>query len=160
MQIELWDEMAALERRMDELFRTFLGPRARLTFPALPMRLRRPFVPAIDVFSRGMDLVVRMELPGIDPVKDVAVTMEEDELVIRGERKRREEVKEEHYYRMEASYGAFERHIPIPEGVDEGKIKAEYVDGVLEVVVPAAAKAMPPKARSIPIRTTKVVKAA
>ncbi|MBI2238229.1 MAG: Hsp20/alpha crystallin family protein [Actinobacteria bacterium] len=160
MQIELWDEMAALERRMDELFRTFLGPRARLTFPALPMRLRRPFVPAIDVFSRGKDLVVRMELPGIDAVKDVAVTMEEDELVIRGERRRKEEVKEEHYYRMEASYGAFERHIPIPEGVDEGKIKAEYVDGVLEVVVPAAAKAMPPKARSIPIRTTRAVKAA
>lgn len=160
MQIELWDEMAALERRMDELFRTFLGPRARLTFPALPVRLRRPFVPAIDVFSRGKDLVVRMELPGIDPVKDVAVTVEEDELVIRGERKRKEEVKEEHYYRMEASYGAFERHIPIPEGVDEGKIKAEYADGVLEVVVPEAAKALPPKARSIPIRTTKAVKAA
>ncbi len=161
MQIELWDEMAALERRMDDLLRSFFGPRARLTFPALPTGIRRPFVPATDVFARGKDLVVRAELPGIDPAKDVTVTVEEDRLVIRGERKQKEEVKEEHYLRMEACYGAFERYVPIPEGIDEGRIKAEYAEGVLEVTVPGAAKALEPrKAKSIPIKATKPVKAA
>lgn len=162
--LEVWDEIAAMERRMDDLFRMFIGPRARLFYPALPEGLRRPFIPTTDVFARGKDLVVRLELPGIDPEKDMSVTVEAGELVIRGERKQKEEVKEEHYYRMEASYGAFERQIAVPEGIDENKIVAEYRDGVLEVVVPAAAKALEaPKAKAIPVKsakTTRAVKAA
>jgi HSP20 family protein len=161
MELDLWDEMMGLERRFDDVLRTFLGPRARTWFPALPTGLRRPFVPAVDMFARKDDLVIRVELPAIDPKKDVTVTIEEGNLVIRGERREREEVKEEHYYRMEASFGAFERRIPIPEGVDEKKIQAEYKDGVLEVLIPAIAKQMEePKAKTIPIKTTEVRKVA
>jgi len=81
--------------------------------------------------------------------------------VIRGERKQEKQVNEEAYYRMEAAHGAFERYISIPEGIEEDKIKAAYADGVLEVIVPAAAKTVEPaKARSIPIHTARPVKAA
>ena len=62
---------------------------------------------------------------------------------------------------MEAAHGAFERYISIPEGIEEDKIKAAYADGVLEVIVPAAARAVEPaKARRIPIHTARPVKAA
>lgn len=159
--IEVWDEITAMQRRLDDLFREFLGPRARLSYPALPLFLRRPFLPATDVFTRGEDLVVRMELAGVDPEKDLRVTLEERHLVIRGERRRSEEVADEAYYRMESEFGTFERRIPVPEGVDEKKILAEYLDGVLEITVPKAAETeQPPKSKTIPIKTTKPVKAA
>jgi HSP20 family protein len=154
MELDLWDEMRTLERRFDDLFRAFVAPKARVYFPAVPKAWHRPFAPATDVFARKDDLVIRMELPGIDPAKDVKITVQDGELLISGERKKKEEIKEDHFYRMETSYGAFERHIPLFEGLDETKIKAEYREGILEVVMPAAAKAMEaPKAKIIPIKT-------
>jgi HSP20 family molecular chaperone IbpA len=137
--LDVWDEFMAMQRRMDDLFRTYLGPRARATFPALPEGFRRPFVPVCDVFAREADLVVHLEVPGIDPEKNVTIQVEDDVLVIRGERSTKEEVGEKDYYRMESSYGSFERRLPIPEGVKEDDIVATYADGVLEIVLPGAA---------------------
>lgn len=137
--LDVWDEFMVLQRRMDDLFRTYLGPRARATFPALPEGFRRPFVPVCDVFGREGDLIVHLEVPGIDPEKDVTIQVEDDVLVIRGERSTKEEVEEKDYYRMESSYGSFERRLPIPEGVKEDDIVATYADGVLEIVLPGAA---------------------
>lgn len=136
--LDVWDEVMALQRRMDDLFRTSLGPRARTTFPALPEGFRKPFVPTCDVFGREGDLVLRLELPGVNPEEDVTITIEDDVLVVRGERATTEEVKEEDYYRMESSYGSFERRLPIPEGVEEDEIRATYEGGILEVVLPGA----------------------
>lgn len=148
-----WDEMLALERRVDEVMRSFLGTRTIFG--------RKPFVPPIDVYERKGDLVVRTELPGVDPAKDVKVSVREGMLVIDGERRQKEEVEEKDFYRMETSYGAFTRRVPLPEGVDTDTITAEYKEGVLEVVVPQAAKKMEaPKAKEIAVRTAKAVKAA
>ncbi len=161
MRIVLYEEMGELERRMDDLMRSFLGPRARFTRPVLPLFVHKPFVPVTDVFVRHEDLVIRVELPGIDPATDVTVGVEDGYLVIRGERKQEEELKEETYYRLETAYGKFERFIPLPEGFEEAEIVAGYEDGVLEVIVPAAAKALEsPKPRTIPIKTAPPVKAA
>lgn len=154
--LDIWDELRAVERRIDDLFRTFLGPRSLITFPALPEGLRRPFIPAVDVFSRNGDLVVRAELPGIDPDKDVQVTLAEGEVVIRGERKHTEEIRQERYYRAEASYGAFERHVPVPKQTTDKDIEASYDKGVLEVVIKGAAAVEPPAgAKQIPVQTQK-----
>jgi HSP20 family protein len=157
--IEVWDEIAAMQRRMDDVVREFLGPRARVSHPGSPPFLRRPFLPATDVFARDDDIVVRLEIPGIDPEKDLFVTLEEGQLVIGGERKRTEEVQDEEYYRMEALFGQFERRLPMPEGIDETKIAAEYSDGILEVIVPKAVKALETsKAKTIPVKAAKVLK--
>jgi HSP20 family protein len=159
--LDVWNEMMALQRRMDDLFRTYLGPRARPTFPALLEGLRRPFAPISDVFAREGDLVVRVELPGVDPTKDVSITIEDDVLVVKGERSSEEEVKEKDYYRMESSFGAFERRLPIPENVDEDEIVASYADGVLEVVIPGAVPKVEeteetePAKKTVPIKTAK-----
>jgi HSP20 family protein len=159
--LDYWDEITDLERRMDEALRGFLGTRGRIAYPVLPLFVRRPFLPATDVYAKDGDLIVRVELPGIDPREDVSVQVDGGELVVRGERKQQEEVKEEAYYRMEASFGSFERRIPMPKGIDEKAIEAEYTDGVLTVTVPKAAKAIePPRATEIPIKTAKAVKAA
>ena len=159
MKLAVYDEIGDLERRMDDLMRGFFGPRLRLSRPVLPLFAAKPFVPVTDVFVRNEDLVIRVELPGIEP-DDIKVTIEEGYLVIRGERKQDQEVKEEAYYRLEASYGTFERFIPLPEGFEEPKIEAVYTDGVLEVIVPAAAKALEPhKPKTIPVKTTEPVKA-
>jgi HSP20 family protein len=154
MKLAVYDEIGELERRMDDLMRSFFGPRIRLTRPVLPLFVSKPFVPVTDVFVRDEDLVIRVELPGIAP-EDIEVTIEDGYLVIRGERKREQEVKDEAYYRLEATYGTFERFIPLAEGFEESKIEALYTDGVLEVVVPAAAKALEPhEPKTIPVKTT------
>ena len=72
-----------------------------------------------------------------------------------------EEVDEGTYYRMEGSYGTFERRIPIPDGIDDAAVTATYLDGVLEVIVPdAMAKLEAPPAREIPVTTPAQIKAA
>ena len=140
MKLDVWDEMQAVERRFDDLFRVFMGPRARFVSPELPSGFHTPFVPATDVFARNGDLVVSLELPGIDPEKDITVTLEDGELIVRGSREQREEVKEENYLRMESSFGAFERHVAVPKEVTEGDIEAKYAEGILEVLVHGASK--------------------
>lgn len=157
---DYWEEITTLERRMDDVLRGFLGARVPLAYPSLPLFVRKPFAPAMNVFRRDDDLVIRTELPGIDPEKDIRITTRDHELVIEGERRQEEEVEEEAYYRMEATYGIFERRIPIPDGVDDDKIAATYTDGVLEVVVPAAAAELPAEHRQIPVKTAKAVKGA
>jgi len=112
---------------------------ARTMQPFFPMAGRR-FVPPVEVFEKGGDLHVKVELPGIDPAKDVTVTVEDGYLVIRGERKETAETKEEGYYRKETLYGTFERHIPLTGGVKEAAIKADYKNGILEVIVPEIVK--------------------
>ncbi|MHB8512129.1 MAG: Hsp20/alpha crystallin family protein [Actinomycetota bacterium] len=151
---ELWDEMQALERRVDDVFRGFVGPRARSYFPAGSRGLRKPFVPGCDIYQKDGSMVIELEVPGIDPTKDLTVTVEDNDLVVRGERKHTSEIKEEDYYRMETAFGAFERVVPLPEGTTQDDIKAEYHDGLLQITVPSG-KELPPKskARAIPVKT-------
>ena len=151
-QLDIWSEMMALERRFDDLARDILGPKARVTFPPLPSGFRRPFVPTADVFGRNGKTVVRLELPGIDVDKDVKVEISDHDLVVSGERKQKEEIKEENYYRMEASYGSFERHFPLAGDVMDEDIKATYHDGVLEIEIPTPKPEIGQK--EIPIATT------
>lgn len=86
----------------------------------------------VEEFERGGAYVVRAELPGVDPDRDIEVTLEGDYLTIHGER--REEVRERN--RSEFRYGAFSRSLRLPAGAEAASIQATYRDGILEVVVP------------------------
>ncbi|HZQ49979.1 MAG TPA: Hsp20/alpha crystallin family protein [Candidatus Dormibacteraeota bacterium] len=151
------DELVDLDRPFEEFFRTLAGP-----WPFRPLLALTPgkhYIPTADMFARNGDMVVRIDLPGIDP-KDIKVKFEEGELVVTGERKAEKEVKEEGYYRKEAAYGIFERHMTLPKGIKENEIKAEYDKGVLEISVPRMPKAdVAPKAKEIPVKLPKVEKA-
>lgn len=96
--------------------------------------------PAIDMFEREGNVVVKAELPGIRS-EDVDVTISEGEIRISGERKEEHEVKEENYYCAERSYGHIYRAAALPEGCDADAVSATMKDGVLEVVIPRKAHA-------------------
>lgn len=104
------------------------------------------WMPTIDVYSKNNDLIVEAELPGVNK-DEVDVSVSEKMLMISGERKQEEKVEEENYYRMESSYGKFQRSISLPVEVKPEDIKASFKNGVLKVVVPGAGKEAPKKTK-------------
>ena len=100
----------------------------------------------VEEFMREGSFVVRAEIPGIDPDKDVEVTVSDGLLTIHGER--REEHHEER--RSEFSYGSFLRTVPLPKGVDASSVRASYQDGILEVQV-AMPASTPEAATKVPV---------
>ena len=152
MDNAFWDQIASLENRMEAMFRSFgLWTPGRNRIGMLPAR---PFAPAMDVVAKNGHIVIRLDLPGIDPAKDLTVTADRGELTIHGERKETSEVKEEQYYRSETFKGTFERHIPLPDGTQPDKITAQYVNGVLEIVFPGVPKPAPEaRPKKIPVKT-------
>lgn len=81
-------------------------------------------------------VVVRAELPGLDPEKDIEITLSEGVLQIAAHREQREEFTDEGGFRSEFHYGSFMRRLPMPDGATEDAIEATYHDGILEVRVP------------------------
>jgi HSP20 family protein len=100
------------------------------------------WVPRMDVFEQNGQLIIKVELPGVEK-KDVTVRMEDGDLVLEGKRNMEKEVREEDYYRLERAYGRFHRRLPIPFEVKGDQVKAAYRDGVLEVRIPKPAQATP-----------------
>jgi HSP20 family protein len=110
------------------------------------------WAPAMDVLTRDGDLVIRAELPGIDPEKDVDISVHKDVLTIKGERRHEEKTEgKDGFYRFESHYGSFRRSVVLPEGARPDDIRATYEDGILEVVVPRGGELSVPK--RIPIGT-------
>jgi HSP20 family protein len=95
--------------------------------------------------------VVRAELPGIDPEKDVSVSIVDGALEIKAERREQSEQKEKDSYRSEFRYGSFVRRLALPDGVQQDDITASYKDGVLEVRSPVPTKAQQPSPRKIQV---------
>jgi HSP20 family protein len=107
--------------------------------------VRRPFgfwdpfgenIIRVNQFREGDTEVVRAELPGIDPEKDVDVTVGDGMLRINAERRVEEKTEEQGYLRHELRYGRLTRTLPLPEGVTEADATATYRDGILEIRIP------------------------
>ena len=106
--------------------------------------------PQVEVIDRGNTLVVRADLPGLSR-EDVQVEVQDDALVIRGERRSEHVDDEEGFYRSERSYGSFYRVIPLPENLDASACNATFKDGVLQVTLPKPQQ-QTPKSRRVEIR--------
>ncbi|HEX6290149.1 MAG TPA: Hsp20/alpha crystallin family protein [Herpetosiphonaceae bacterium] len=91
--------------------------------------------PALDIYETDKEIKVEIPLSGIKP-EDVEVTLTGTTLMIKGETRAREEVKEDRYYRREVRYGAFTRSVVLPEVADIEKPEATFADGVLVVTFP------------------------
>ncbi len=145
MSVMKWSPMKELEdmrRDMERLFEEFFEPvrrRRRWWGRALEGGM---MVPNIELYDRKNELVLRAELPGVEK-KDIDLTITENSLTLKGETRRKEEVKEEDFYASEISYGSFSRTIPLPVEVDSEKAKATFKDGVLEIVLPKKEEAKP-----------------
>lgn len=139
--------------RMDRLFEEWLR--------SLPMR--RPFglgwdwpgedLIRVDEYRDGTTQVIRAELPGIDPAKDVQITVADGMLRITAERRVEEQSQDKGYTRHELRYGSLTRSLALPEGVAEADITATYKDGILEIRVPVPEKAPETEPTTIPITT-------
>lgn len=125
MKLELWRPFFELDRDWDPMFR----------FPRLFEGREFDFRPSIDATRTDGELIIKAELPGIDPAQDMEITVDEDFLMIKGEKSAEKEVKDEDRYVHERRYGKFVRRIPVPEGVSADKVSASYKDGVLTVKV-------------------------
>ncbi len=116
-------------------------------FPEWPGFFRRPtfFWPEViedvirvEEFTEDGTLVVRADLPGLDPDKDVEITVTEGMLHIEAQRREEEKTEGKDYVRRELHYGGFSRVLPLPTGATEADISASYKDGTLEIRVPLA----------------------
>lgn len=108
------------------------------------------FVPMVNTREGEFAYHVELDLPGIKK-EDIEITTEDNILTIAGERKLKEEVQEEEYYKVESVYGKFIRSFTLPEKIDVENIHAESVDGVLEVIIPKL-KSEDTKPRKIEIK--------
>lgn len=140
------DVFTSMRDEMDRMFERF-----EHGFPRWPLTLSRGngghgrqfIVPDLDVHDNGKQLMIEVDLPGIDE-KDVSVTLANGMLTIKGERKAAHEESKDDYYLCERSYGAFERSLRLPDSIDEGKVGVRFDKGVLKVIAekrPEALKA-------------------
>jgi HSP20 family protein len=127
---------------MDRLFDRFLEP-AWSEMPALG-----DWSPTVDVSEDKDAVTVKAELPGVEQ-KDIAVSLQEGMLTIKGEKRAEKEEKDKHYHRIERSSGAFYRSIQLPSAVDAGKVAATFKDGVVTITLPKSPEA---KGTTIPIK--------
>jgi HSP20 family protein len=129
-------EFATLQDRMNRLF-------GDVYLRDEDVARRGSWVPAVDIYETdGHDLIIKAELPDMTR-EDIEVTVENNTLTLKGERKMPAEVKEEQFRRVERAYGAFSRSFTLPNTVDAGKVSAEYKHGVLSVKLPFREEAKP-----------------
>ena len=138
----LFDTVAEMGR-MREFWRAGIDP------PQEERTHATAWIPRMDIFARGDDLVIRCELAGVER-EDIDIELIGDTLTISGER--RSELSEEvHFYTRERSFGHFRRSMNLPEGIDDDDISASFEDGMLQVTVWGGAGAAP-EPRRIDIR--------
>jgi HSP20 family protein len=137
------DIFSAMRNEMDRMFERF-----EHGFPRLPSFWRAdgntyPLAPDLEVKENDTSISIEAELPGVTD-KDVAVTLNNGVLTIKGEKKQSHEEKTETYHLAERSYGAFERTLRLPDSVDEAKVDAKFDNGILKITAakrPDAVKA-------------------
>ena len=133
-------EMKHFGNLFDEVFNLGIMPQSR--------ELRNRWLeggewsPLVDVMDKKDKIIAKAELPGVDK-KDIKITLSDNILTIRGERKEEQETKKEDYYCSERVQGNYSRTIALPVEVDSKKIKASFKNGVLEVILPKAEKVTP-----------------
>ncbi len=133
-----------LQREVDRVFDEFTRGFPRFGLPAPSAAAMPALTPRMDVIETDKEFEITAELPGLEE-KDVQVNVADNVLTIRGEKKAEKEEKDKDYHLVERSYGAFERSLELPAGVDADAIAASIANGVLTVKVPKPAAAQAKK---------------
>lgn len=129
-----------LDRAFDRLLRNWMSPVSMSEFD---------WNPSVDIAETDDAIIVTAEIPGVS-MDDIDVSVDENQLVITGEKKQEEEQKEKNFYRMERSYGSFRRIFTLPRSADIDKVKATHKDGVLTITVPKVEVA---KGKKVDVKT-------
>jgi HSP20 family protein len=134
--------MTNLKQELDRFFGPF-GELKLDEFPGLG-----DWAPSMDVSETKEALLVKVDVPGLDP-KDIQISLQEQYLTIKGEKRQEKEEKDQRYHRVERAYGSFARSIRLPVGVDGSKVTAVFKNGLLTVTLP---KTVASKGTTIPIK--------
>jgi HSP20 family protein len=129
--------VAALQRDINRMFDSFWR---RFEAPAGWQPHAGLATPQVDVAETDSAIEVTAELPGLDE-KDIELSVTDDALTLKGEKKHEREEKKKGYYLSERSYGSFYRTIPLPAGIDTDKVNAVFKKGVLTVTLPKSPEA-------------------
>jgi len=136
VRVDPFREFATLQDRVNRLF-------GNVYLRDEDVSGRTTWTPPVDIYETdGRDLVIKAELPDMTR-EDIDVTVANDTLTLRGERKRPGDVKEEQFRRVERQYGTFTRSFSLPSTVDASRVSAEYKHGVLTVKLPFREDAKP-----------------
>ena len=146
--LDLAAPAARMRNEMERLFERFLNGTG-LDWPIESFAFG-PEVPALDITETDDQVVVRTELPGVDP-KELEVSVTGDMLSISGEKKSQMEKKGENFYHSERRFGMFRRTVRLPSHVDRDRVTADYTNGVLTITLKKHESA---KAKKVPVRTS------
>lgn len=138
--LEPWNSLRRLSSVLDEAFGTYQEEDGRT--------ITASWYPACDVFEDKESIKIVVEVPGVKP-EDVKLSLENNLLTIRGEKRQQAEERTERVHRYERNYGTFERTFALPTTADADRIHAGYENGILTVTVPKAERARP---REIPVK--------
>ncbi len=133
MALVRWDPFRELNTFESQVNRIFGGPGRNCS--GRGSANTTTWAPNVDIFETDTDLVLKAELPGVDP-KNVDLSLEKNVLTLKGERAFENEDEKDNYHRIERSYGSFTRSFTLPAIIEEAKIRADYKDGVLTVSLP------------------------
>jgi HSP20 family protein len=141
--VDLFRTTRRLSRLLDEAFQGWpLGDEGSTVTSA--------WLPRTDIFEDEKSVRLVAEIPGVHS-EDVKLSLENNVLTIRGEKRQEAEERKEQVHRYERSYGSFERTFALPSTIDPDQIKATYENGVLTVTLPKVEKA---RAREIPVQAS------
>jgi len=130
-------ELARMRKEMDRLFENFFSTRPRRTG-----LLEGTWQPSVDVSETDDEIIVKAELPGLTH-DDINISLTDNVLTIKGEKKQEKEDKGENYHRVERSYGNFQRTFTLPSSVQSENTKATFKDGILTINIPKTEEAKP-----------------
>lgn len=139
-----------VDRLFDDAFRGFGGRWPSLTLPSVASDWQDLLRPSLDIHETDPQYRITLEVPGVDE-KDIQLTLDDDVLWIRGEKRREQEQQEGQYHRIERSYGSFQRALNLPGDADQDAIKASFKNGLLTVTIGKREHAEVTTSRKIPI---------
>jgi len=141
MTLTKWDpfkDLITLQDRMNRLF----DESVRNVRPGDEALSSAIWSPAVDIYETEDEVVVKAELPEVNQ-KDIDIQIENNTLILRGERKFNKETKKENFHRIERAYGTFSRSFTLPSSIDQEKISADYKDGILKISMPKREETKP-----------------
>ena len=128
----MWNPLRDLEEMQDRVLRTFSRGLGRRVPEGQQPLTTSEWAPSVDIVEDDHEYLIKAELPEVNK-EDVKVTIENDVVTIKGERKFEKEEKDKKYHRIERSYGSFERSFSIPDDAAPDKVTADFKEGLLEV---------------------------
>jgi HSP20 family protein len=133
--------MSVVKRAVADLeWPAWLTTRNILDFPESWFDSRGEAAIRVEEFEDGNQMVVRAELPGVNPDEDIEMTVSDGSLCIKVQRRKETTHETKRHYRSEFQYGSYTRTLPLPAGATDTDVKAKYTDGVLEVRIPINGK--------------------